>query len=316
MQVDQLSREIVSSGRGNVLNLKIARRLDEVAQILSEQGANRYRVQAYRNAAANLRRLPKSADEIFKEGGEPGLRNIPAIGPRLARAIAALLLTGRLPILDRLRGESDSGRLLRSVPGIGKALAARLHDELEIETLEQLEAAAHDGRLRELMGLGEKRIAGIMDSLASRLGRLQLQPALGRSQEPSVAEVLDVDCEYREKAAAGQLRTIAPRRFNPNREAWLPILHTQRGQRHYSAFFSNTAHAHAMNKTKDWVVIYYDDAAGERQCTVITSGRGPLTGKRIVPGREEDCSRYYKKRKVELQRARDGAIDEATAPVR
>ena len=95
MQVDQLSREIVSSGRGNVLNLKIARSLDEVAQILSEQGANRYRVQAYRNAAANLRRLPKSADEIFKEGGEPGLRNIPAIGPRLARAIAALLLTGR-----------------------------------------------------------------------------------------------------------------------------------------------------------------------------------------------------------------------------
>ena len=120
MQVDQLSREIVSSGRGNVLNLKIARRLDEVAQILSEQGANRYRVQAYRNAAANLRRLPKSADEIFKEGGEPGLRNIPAIGPRLARAIAALLLTDRLPIVDRLRGESDSGRLLRSVPGSAK----------------------------------------------------------------------------------------------------------------------------------------------------------------------------------------------------
>ena len=67
-----------------------------------------------------------------------------------------------------------------------------------------------------------------------------------------------------------------------------------------------------MNKTKDWVVIYYDDAAGKRQCTVITSGRGPLTGKRIVPGREEDCARYYRKRKVELQRAPDGAFDEAT----
>jgi DNA polymerase (family X) len=284
----------LEAGRGIVANLRIARRLDEVAEILSEQGANPYRVQAYRNAAARLRRLPRSVDEILQEAGEPGLRTIPGIGPSLARAIATLVLTGRLPMLNRLRGESDSGLLLASVPGIGKVLATRLHDDLEIHTLEQLEAAAHDGRLKELMGLGEKRIAGIMDSLASRLGRLQIRSAPGKYQEPSVAEILHVDREYREKAAAGHLRTIAPRRFNPNREAWLPILHTQRGQLHYSAFFSNTAHAHEMKKTKDWVVIYYDGPGGERLCTVITSQRGPLTGKRIVRGREEECADYYR----------------------
>jgi len=277
----------------NALNLKIARRLDEVAQVLSEQGANPYRVQAYRNAATNLRRLLRPVDVILKQAGEPGLRKLPGIGQSLARAIATLVITGRLPMLDRLRGESDPELLLASVPGIGKVLAARLHHELGIDTLEQLEAAAHDGRLKEITGLGEKRIAGIIDSLASRLGRVQTPRARSERKEPSVVEILDVDREYREKAAAAQLRTSAPRRFNPNREAWLPILHTRRGQRHYTALFSNTARAHEMKKTKDWVVIYHDGRDGEGQCTVITSQRGPLTGKRIVRGREGECAVYY-----------------------
>jgi len=173
--------------------------------------------------------------------------------------------------------------------------------------LEQLEAAAHDGRLKELLGLGEKRIAGIIDSLASRLGRVQIGRPRPDRKEPSVAEILDVDRDYREKAAAGQLRTIAPRRFNPNREAWLPILHTQRGQRHYTALFSNTARAHEMKKTKDWVVIYYDGRDGERQCTVITSQRGPLMGKKIVRGREDECEVYYGQR--------NGCGSAAEAPV-
>lgn len=282
----------------NALNLKIARRLDEVAQILNEQGANPFRVQAYRTAAVNLRRLSRPVDDILQRQGEPGLREIPGIGQSLARAIATLVLTGRLPVLDRLRGESDAGLILASVPGIGKVLAARLHHELGIDTLEQLEATAHDGRLRDLIGLGEKRIAGIIDSLASRLGRVQIGRASANRGEPSVGEILDVDREYREKAAAGQLRTIAPRRFNPDREAWLPILHSQRGQRHYTALFSNTARAHELKKTKDWVVIYYDGPGGERQCTVITSQRGSLAGQRIVRGRETECEVHYRRGEV------------------
>lgn len=63
----------------NALNLKIARRLDEVAQVLSEQGANPYRIQAYRNAASSLRCLVRSVDVILNEAGEPGLRKIPGI---------------------------------------------------------------------------------------------------------------------------------------------------------------------------------------------------------------------------------------------
>ncbi|MBI2230659.1 MAG: hypothetical protein HYU46_16375 [Deltaproteobacteria bacterium] len=197
-------------------------------------------------------------------------------------------------MLHRLRGESDAGLLLASVPGIGKALAARLHHDLGIETLEELEAAAHDGRLRQTAGIGRKRLAAITDSLSARLGRVRPLRAIRKTAEPAVAEILDVDREYREKAAAGALRMIAPRRFNPNHEAWLPILHAVRGERHYMALFSNTAHAHQMGKTKDWVVLYYDGRDGERQCTVITSQRGPLTGKRIVRGREVECLSYYR----------------------
>jgi hypothetical protein len=163
--------------------------------------------------------------------------------------------------------------------------------------LEQLEAAAHDGRLKAISGIGNKRVAGIIDSLAARLGRVRPIRPVHKAADAAVAEILDVDREYRDKAAAGNLPTIAPRRFNPDREAWLPILHSNRGERHYTALFSNTARAHEMGKTGDWVILYYDGPDGERQCTVITSQRGPLIGERIVRGRESECLEYYRQAK-------------------
>ena len=196
-------------------------------------------------------------------------------------------------MLDRLRGESDPITLLRTVPGIGKVTAGRLHDELGIETLEELEAAAHDGRLRNILGFGEKRLAGIRDSLATRLGRVRSQTLWTDIGQPTVDEILDVDQEYQIKAAKGLLHRIAPRRFNPEHQVWLPILHTKRGKRNYTALFSNTPRAHQLGKTSDWVVIYYDRGEGERQCTVITATHSSLAGKRIVRGREAECLDYY-----------------------
>ncbi|MEK6604891.1 MAG: helix-hairpin-helix domain-containing protein, partial [Nitrospirota bacterium] len=228
-----------------ILNVEIAQRLREVAALLQEQGANPFRVQAYRHAADTVQRLDRPAAEIVRAEGPEGLRKLPGIGESLARSIRDLIATGRLPMLDRLRGETDHVAVLASVPGIGGMLAKRLHHDLSIDTLEELESAAHDGRLSEIEGIGPKKLAGIIDSLASRLGRVRglagAAAAHGPSHEPSVAELLDVDREYRENAAAGSLRTIAPRRFNPDGEAWLPVLHTHRGPRHYTALFSNTA---------------------------------------------------------------------------
>lgn len=276
------------------LNGDIAQRLEEVARLLEDQGANSFRVRAYQHGAQTIRHHPQSMSEVLTREGVEGLQRLPGVGQSLARAVRDLIVTGRLPMLDRLRGEADPIALLTSVPGIGRALARRLHDELGVDTLEELEMAAHAGRLADIGGIGRKKLAGIIDSLAGRLGRVRGKGGSGEAAgEPPVGELLDVEAEYREKAAAGALRRIAPHRFNPKREAWLPVLHTQRGDLHYTALFSNTARAHERGKTDDWVILYYDRDGGESQCTVITAERGRLKGKRIVRGREAECAAHY-----------------------
>jgi putative hydrolase len=277
------------------VNQDIGSRLDEVATLLAEQGANRFRVQAYRHAAEAVRALDQPVSNLLAREGLPGLESIPGVGQSIARAIRDLVLHGRLALLDRMRGDHDPVTLLRSVPGVGRVLAEKLHVELGLESLADLEAAAHDGRRRDFAGIGGKRLAGLRDSLAQRLGRIRAPAPLrpGSLAEPSVAELLDVDREYRTGAVAGTLPKIAPRRFNPDREAWLPVLHTQRGNRHYTALFSNTAHAQALKRTRDWVVLYHDAGDGEHQHTVITAAYGPLQGRRIVRGRESECEHDY-----------------------
>ena len=110
-----------------------------------------------------------------------------------------------------------------------------------------------------------------------------------RGNGPSPEELLDVDREYREKATAGELPLIAPQRFNPTGDRWLPVLHTRRGTRRYTALYSNTERAHRLGRSHDWVVLYVRDAMGERQYTVITSTHGVMRGHRVVAGHEREC---------------------------
>lgn len=277
---------------GGRINEGVAARLEEAALLLASQGADPWRVQAYRRAAASVRQSPWAVDDLFRQQGLDGLKRLSGVGDSIARAIREIVTHGRLPMLERLRGEANPVALLASVPGIGITLAARLHDELGLETLADLEAAAHDGRLETIAGFGSKRLAGIRDSLAHRLDRVRVAAGTP-SPPPPVAELLEIDEEYRQKASAGILPTIAPRRFNPGGEAWLPVLHTRRDGRHYTALFSNTARAHRTGNTRDWVVLYHDDGSGERQHTVITATHGPLQGRRVVAGRESECLSFY-----------------------
>lgn len=274
------------------MNGQVAARLDEAANLLEQQKANPFRVSAYRNAATTIRELPRNITTVLHEEGLDGLDRLPGIGYGLARAISLLVTTGRLPMLDRLRGDLDPIDTLASVPGIGRTLATRVHDILDIETLADLEVAAHDGRLASVPGFGEKRVAGIRDALGTRLGRRR-SLADSEASVPEVDELLDVDREYRAASAAGRLHRIAPRRFNPERVAWLPVMHTWRGARHYTALFSNTARAHQLGRTQDWVVVYFDGSDGEHQHTVVTATSGPLKGQRVVRGRESECERFY-----------------------
>ena len=76
-------------------------------------------------------------------------------------------------------------------------------------------------------------------------------------------------------------------------KAWLPILHVVRGGWHFTAMYSNTAQAHRLQRTRDWVVVYfYDDNHVEGQHTIVTQTRGPLAGRR-VRGREAECRMHY-----------------------
>ena len=135
-------------------NAAIADRLDEVAALLAEQGANPFRVRAYTRGAETVRALPDEAAALFARGGLEALTALPGIGEGLARSIRELLVHGRLAQLDRLRGEADPVALLRTVPGVGPALAERIHEALDCHTLEELEVAAHDGRLAALPDWG------------------------------------------------------------------------------------------------------------------------------------------------------------------
>ena len=274
-------------------NRAIAARLEEVAALLANQNANPYRINAYKAAARTIRNWPEPIGNLVRRQGASRLMRLPGVGERLARSIGQLAVTGRLPMLERLRGESDPAELFVCVPGVGARTAQRAHETLGLHTLEDLEIAAHDGRLARL-GVGPKRLAGIQDALAARLGRARWSTAPEAVAAPGVAEILDVDRQYREEAAKGALPTIAPRRFNPEHKTWLPVLHTRRGSRDYTALYSNTARAHQLGRTRDWVVLYFDGRAGsEGQCTVITAERGRMRGDRIVRGRESECLAYY-----------------------
>lgn len=308
-------REARAARTPPVTNEDVAGAFADVADLLEVQDANPHRVRAYRDASRTIAGLREPVASILAREGRGGLEALPGIGAALARAAQELVERGRLGILDRLQGEICPEDLFRTVPGIGPELARRIHRELDVETLEDLEMAAHDGRLEQVPGFGRRRARGVREALAGMLGRSarrrslawkrrsgapdadRAPPSRGRAdvdERLSVELLLSVDEEYRRKAEADRLPRIAPRRFNPTGEAWLPILHTDRDGWHLTALYSNTARAHDLGKTHDWVVIYADGAAGgERRFTVVTEYRGELAGERVVRGREVESRGHY-----------------------
>jgi DNA polymerase/3'-5' exonuclease PolX len=289
-------------------NDDIADMLVRIADLLEAQNANRYRVNAYRRAAKVILDLNQGAADLAVSDDDGRLEELPDIGPGIAGTVREYVATGRSGILERLEGQISPEDLLTTVPGIGEELARRIHVELGIDTLEELELACHDGRLEKVSGIGNRRARSIRDSVGAILNRSTRRRArrirgfeqtaegdgdILTTSMPSVAAILEVDKVYRQRAVAGKLKTIAPRRFNPARKPWLPIMHTEKNGWHFTAMFSNTARAHELKKTDDWVVVYFEYDGKEGQCTVVTEQSGPLKNRRVVRGREKDCRAFY-----------------------
>lgn len=239
------------------VNAAVAECFDEIADLLQKRCSTDFRISTYRRGAGAMRELLSPVDAIYEDSGREGLEDIPGLGQSLALSIEKFLMTGLMPTLELLRGNGLSSRLMRSA-----------------------------GNPRPRRVIHARHPVNIDRPVA-----LPVSP--GNQDEPSIEELLSIDAEYRKKAAAGELDRIAPRQFNPAGDKWLPVLHTRRNRWHYTAAFSNTAHAHEEGMTQDWVIIHRDASGRTGHWTVITSMFGNLQGRRIVRGREGECLAFY-----------------------
>lgn len=155
-----------------------------IADLSEIKGENIYKTLAYRKAAESLGVLGRDVNEYSKEGK---LEDIPGVGKAIAEKIDELLRTGQLEFLENLKKEVPAGLAeWLQIPGLGPKKAALIWKELGIASMPELVAAAKEGKLRGLPGMGEKSeaqiIAGI-ESLSRRSGRIPLGRAWPLAQE-------------------------------------------------------------------------------------------------------------------------------------
>ena len=278
------------------MNKEVAKKLRQIAALLEKQNANPFRINAYRRAANTVDALNVSVQELIEKQGIIGLTTLHGIGQGIARSIYEYIATGKMTRLESLQGESDPIRLFKQIPGVGTKIAHEIYEQLHINTLEALEVAAHNGRLSKLSSIGKNRMESIQTWLDKVLGTRRSQYlAIKPIQEPAISLLLQIDLRYCNAAVQNKLPKIAPKRFNPSGKAWLPILHSSRGDWHFTMMYSNSRRAHDLGRTRDWVIIYYydKDHLHEGQNTVVTETHGQLKGKRVVRGRELECQEYY-----------------------
>jgi DNA polymerase (family X) len=154
-------------------NHEIAAVFEEIADLLEFQGANPFRVRAYRNAARAIGDLSESATAIVADPNR-SLSDVEGIGKDLAGKVATLVKTGSLPMLEELHREIPQSVLaILRVPGLGPKRAAQLYHDLKIATLDELREACESHKIQVLKGFGEKTEAAILQGLeiASEAGK-------------------------------------------------------------------------------------------------------------------------------------------------
>jgi len=160
-----------------VHNRDIAEIFNKVADLLEIEGANQYRVRAYRNAARTIDNLPKSAADMVEEGED--LSELSGIGKDLAGKIAEIVETGELEQLNELqsRTPADLGEMM-AISGLGPKRVQTLHKELGINSLDDLKEAARQQKIREVSGFGvktEKNILKGIEQLSEKKERFLLK---------------------------------------------------------------------------------------------------------------------------------------------
>lgn len=150
-------------------NQQISTVFEQIADLLEFQGANSFRVRAYRNASRVIGDSTESLEKLVTSGEEPvkALQAIEGIGKDLADKIERLVRTGAVPMLEELQSQVPASVLaLLRVPGLGPKKAAALFKELQVQSLADLRAACEQHRVRELKGFGEKTEETILRGLS------------------------------------------------------------------------------------------------------------------------------------------------------
>jgi DNA polymerase (family 10) len=167
-------------------NMAIAAAFDELGDLYELDGAVVHRVLAYRNAARAIRDAPVSVAQLTREGK---ITTLPGVGKTIEEKTKALLDTGTIPAMEKLRAKFPAGLLeLTRLPGLGPKRARMLFDNLGIDSLASLRAAAEAQQLRSIRGLGPRFEAQVIEAIDAGLGerpapRVLLPRALGLGEQ-------------------------------------------------------------------------------------------------------------------------------------
>ena len=171
-----------------VVNATVTAKFERIADLLDIQGANPFRIRAYRNAARTIGGLGSDVKTLLEKGAD--LRDLPGIGDDLAAKIREIVETGKSGLLERLQKQVPPAvaELLR-IPGLGPKRVRAPYEDLDVQSLEQLLRAASDGRIRELPRFGKKledRIVEAVQAQLSKVRRFKLAVA-AQYAEPLIA---------------------------------------------------------------------------------------------------------------------------------
>src|ERR671915_1412342 len=170
----------------DLTNAQIAAAFEELADLYELDGAVQYRVIAYRTAAKTVRDSSVSVAQLARQGR---VTDLPGIGRTLEEKLLALDQTGDIPAAKKLRDKIPTGLIsVMHLPGFGPKRARRLYDELGVDSLDALRAAAEQGRIRGLRGFGTKVEENLLRVLSEHAdgapaARILLSRALGVSEQ-------------------------------------------------------------------------------------------------------------------------------------
>jgi len=233
-------------------NVEVANALNRVADLLEIQGANPFRVRAYRNAARTIDSLPRPVAELVAEGAD--LKELPGIGEDLSAYITELVRTGRLKLLQQLERRMPASLTeLMTLDGIGPKRARQLHDELGVDSLAELREALKAGKVEGLRGFGEKTVARIRRAVEERIKRARrsrladadqfVRPLLAYMAQAPGVEAVEAAGSYRRRMeTVGDIDLLAI------------AAHPAPAMRHFTAY-PGAARVEAAGTTRGTIVL-------------------------------------------------------------